>query len=41
MVTVMERERKVVIENSLDDPDMIARSWRLLRIPLEEEDKSS
>ena len=36
-----ERERKVVIENSLDDQDMIARSWRLLRILLEEEDKSS
>lgn len=36
-----KRERKVIIENSLDDPDMIARSWRLLRIPLEEENNPS
>lgn len=29
-------ERKVQIENSLNDPEMIERSWRLLEIPIDE-----
>ena len=29
------RERSVVIENSLDDPEMIRRSWKLLQLPID------
>lgn len=29
------RERRVVIENSLDDPEMIRRSWKLLQLPID------
>ena len=29
------RERSVVIENSLDDPEMLRRSWKLLQLPID------
>ncbi|QDW73288.1 glutamate racemase [Lachnospiraceae bacterium KGMB03038] len=30
-----KRDRKIIIENSLEDPDMIDRSWRLLNLPID------